>query len=244
MPRDIMGKMVGFALMMSYIPPSEPEVFRTAVQALIAEFKSHLTENIIKQYLNGNPKDLGGRCAGPAGTVASNQGGERRGGWLKNGLAKILKFYGITTTVNPVYFLIAAAKDTEFYFPNGANCIATKPNRALVEQDAFKSLSALANHNASRGNFSSDFLYSICTIKDATGHGNEVPLHTVLGKKNTHFTVFIPSIATQLNTLKRMLLADADGRSSGPMAFMQHCPSLSQVSQITSNPTNCYNHLS
>jgi hypothetical protein len=40
-----------------------------------------------------------------------------------------------------------------------------------------------------------------------------------------------------------MLLADADGRSSGPMAFMQHCPSLSQVSQITSNPTNCYNHL-
>lgn len=236
--------MVGFALMMSYIPPSEPEVFRTAVQALIAEFKSHLTENIIKQYLNGNPKDLGGRCAGPAGTVASNQGGERCAGWLKNGLAKILKFYGITTTVNPVYFLIAAAKDTEFYFPNGANCIATKPNRALVEQDAFKSLSALANHNASRGNFSSDFLYSICTIKDATGHGNEVPLHTVLGKKNTHFTVFIPSIATQLNTLKRMLLADADGRSSGPMAFMQHCPSLSQVSQITSNPTNCYNHLS
>ena len=144
--------------MMSYIPPSEPHVFQIAVQALIAEFKKHLTGNIIQQYLNGNPKDLGGRCAGPAGTVASNQGGERRGGWLKHGLTKILKFYGITTTVNPVYFLIAASKDAEYYFPKGANSIATKPNRALVEQDAFKSLSSLANHNASKGNFSSDIL--------------------------------------------------------------------------------------
>ena len=101
----------------------------------------------------------------------------------------------------------------------------------------------MANHNASKGNFSSDILYSICNVTNETGERIEVLLHTVLGKKNMHFTVFIPSIRTQLNTLKRMLLADADRRSSGPMSFMQHCPSTSQVNQITSNPTNCFNHL-
>lgn len=205
-----MGKIVGIVLMMSYIAPNNCDVFVTAVQMLKSEFKQHFSDNMIKQYLNGNPNDLGGRCAGPAGTVASNQGGERRGGWLKHLLALlVLKSYRITTTINPVFFLIAAAKDAEDYFPLGEKGIVTQPNRAKLEVNGFKCLERLANHNSNMGNFSSDFLYSICMAM-AGGDVAEVLLHTVLGKKNAHFTVFIPSISTQCNTLKQMLLEDAD----------------------------------
>jgi len=230
--------------MISYIAPNDRTTFLTAIEMLKSEFKQHLSINIIKQYLNGNPNDLGGRCAGPAGTVASNQGGERRGGWMKKILASILKMYGMTTTVNPVYFLIAAALDAEQYFPLGAQEIVTEPNRRKIEESAFKSLMQLANHNASKGNFSSDILYSICTTLDADGGtGTEVLLHAVLGKKNQHFTIFIPSIAMQCNTLRQMLLEDADIRTSGPIALMQQSLSTVDVEDITSTPVKLFTHL-
>ncbi len=246
-PQKIMGKIVGLALMMSYIAPSDTDVFHTAIQMLKSEFNQYLSENIIKQYLNGNPKDFGGCCAGQAGTVASNQGGERRGGWIKKGLSDILNLYCLSQTINPVYFLVAAANDADHYFPHGANGIATQPNRGKVEQHAFKSLSGLANHNANRANFSSDWLYSITTVETNDGDEaqirTEVPLHTILGHKNKSFTVFIPSIANQCNTLRKMLVEEADYLSSGPMALMQHCPSNDQIDDITSTPLKCYKYL-
>jgi hypothetical protein len=71
-----MGKIIAYILMISYIAPSDCIVFQHAIQMLINEFRPHFSENIIKQYLNGNHNDLGGCYAGPAGTVSSNQGGE------------------------------------------------------------------------------------------------------------------------------------------------------------------------
>ena len=58
-----------------------------------------------------------------------------------------------------------------------------------------------------------------------------------------HFNVFIPSIATQCNTLKQMLLEDADMRTSGPIALMQYCPSESDVKEISSSPMKTFSHL-
>jgi len=108
-------------------------IFLTAIEMLKSKFKEHLSVNIIKTYLNGNPNDLGGCCAGPAGTVASNQGGERRGGWMKKKISSILKMYGMTTTVNPVYFLIAAALDSRcrriLSSRSTRNCNRAKPNQ-------------------------------------------------------------------------------------------------------------------
>ena len=66
-PRKIMGKIVGLALMISYISPNDTEIFQTAVQMLQSEFKQYLSNSIIAQYLNGNPNDFGGCCAGQAG---------------------------------------------------------------------------------------------------------------------------------------------------------------------------------
>ena len=77
-----MGKIIGYILMMSFISPHDSRVFQVATEMLIEEFSQWLSPYIIKTYLNGNPNDLGGACAGPCGTVASNQGGERRGGWI------------------------------------------------------------------------------------------------------------------------------------------------------------------
>jgi hypothetical protein len=124
---------------------------------------------------------------------------------------------------------VAAANDADYYFSQGVNAIATQPNRGKFEQDAFKSLPGLANHNANRAtNFSSDWLYSICIVNTTDGNGarvqTEVPLHTVLAHKNKSFTVFIPSIANQCNTLRRMLVEEAAYLSSGPMASCNTVP--------------------
>ena len=108
-------------------------------------------------------------------------------------------------------------------------------------------MSGLHKHNANRGNFSSDWLYSITTVEGTDNDGaqirTEVPLHTLLGRKNKSFTVFIPSIANQCNTLRKMLVEEADYLSSGPMALMQHCPSNDQIDVITSTPLKCYKYL-
>jgi len=102
----------------------------------------------------------------------------------------------------------------------------------------------LANRNATKGNFSSDILYSISMTLDADGSiETEVLLHTVLGKKNQHFTIFIPSIALQCNTLRQMLLEDADIRTSGPIALMQQSLSTLDVEDITSTPVKLFTHL-
>jgi hypothetical protein len=108
----------------------------------------------------------------------------------------------------------AAALDAEAYFPLGAEQIVTEPNGTKIEEDAFKSLMQLSNHNARKGNFSSDLLYSICTTLNADGGiGTEVLLHTLLGKKDKHFIIFIPFIAMQCNTLQQMLIEVADIRT-------------------------------
>lgn len=153
----------------------------SSVQMLIDEFKPYLNDNIIKQYLNGNPNDLGGCCAGPAGTVASNQGGERRGGWIKRGLHSTLKSYGLAKTVNPIYFLIAAAKDVDHYDHD----ICVKHNRSKFEQLAFKSMTGLSKHNPKKA-FSSDWLYSICTNVGVEGVPIEVQYFQCLYPINCH----------------------------------------------------------
>ena len=50
----MMGKIVGLILMISYIAPNDRGIFLTAVEMLKIEFKQHLSDNIIKQYLSGD----------------------------------------------------------------------------------------------------------------------------------------------------------------------------------------------
>lgn len=242
-PRETMGKIIAYILMISYIAPSDHEVFAHALQMLIQEFQPCFSANIIKQYLNGNRFDLGGWCAGPPGNVASNQGGERRGGWQKDQHEKVLSSYSLSKTKNPIYFIISAAQDAERNNYSGAATIVINPVRSKAEEIvAFKCISGLASYNAKRGNFSSDWLYVVCVLKD-TELDVEVPLHTCLGKKGKNFTVFIPSWTTQCNTLRKLLLNHVALQGSGPMALMQHCPSPAEVCELTSTPKKCFEHL-
>ena len=61
----------------------DKETFTYAVDLLLDEYGEHLSPHLRETYLTKNPSDLGGNCAGRAGEVASTQGAERRGGWIK-----------------------------------------------------------------------------------------------------------------------------------------------------------------
>jgi hypothetical protein len=238
-----MGKIIAYILMISFISPSDHDVFTNALQMLIQQFQPYLSDNIIKQYLNGNCCDLGGWCVGPPGNVASNQGGERRGGWQKVQHEQVLSNYSLSKTKNPIYFIIAAAQDAERHNFKGAQTIVTNPVCLKADETAaFKCLSGLASFNGKRGNYSSDWLYAVCVVTDID-LVVEVPLHSCLGKRDKHFSVFIPSWTTQCNTLRKLLLDHVALQGSGPMALMQHCPSPAQVCELTSTPKKCFEHL-
>lgn len=82
-PRKIVGKIVGLLLMMTFIAPDDNETFNLAIDLLIDEYGEYLSKHLKETYLTKNPNHLGGVCAGRAGEVASTQGGERRGGFIK-----------------------------------------------------------------------------------------------------------------------------------------------------------------
>ena len=72
--------------MMNFIVSGDIESFEAATNLLLKEFDQYLSKNSRAQYLTGDPSDIGGLCAGRHGEVASTQGAERRGGWIKENL--------------------------------------------------------------------------------------------------------------------------------------------------------------
>ena len=238
---------------MTFIPPHDIESYRSAINLLIKEFGDHLSQKFRDQYLTGNPNDLGGLCAGRPGEVASTQGGERRGGWIKKCHDDVCKQFGLKVKpTNPLFFLAAAAKDGERKQNDIAN-IAIMPNRkkVLSAYDALRTISAYQVRDSNEliddtrnnvYNWCSDWLYCSCiTEKNEAGTfvKEEVPLHSVIGQNQTEFKITFPSLTAQFTELKLMYLERAQFNSGAPMSMQTTSMSVRDVRKMLKDPTGC-----
>ena len=257
-PRRIIGKIVSLMIMMTFIPPDDIESYRTAVDLLLEEFDEYLSDNFRSQYLTGDPNDLGGLCAGRSGEVASTQGAERRGGWIKSCLADVREVFSLSDNPrNPLFFLAAAAWDGERKQNDIAN-LTTTPNRKKAEI-AYDALRTIARYKVpdsdeqlrcdakQHGNWCPDWLYHLCTtviIEGGVMVTKEVCLHDVLGKKNTEFKITFPSLSALFTELKLMLLEQVQIYSGAPMSLQTSSMSSEGVQKMLKDPSGCIKVLS
>lgn len=243
--KDI-SKIIPLLIMMGFISPGDTVSFRVATDLLFAEFGHCLSDNFRKEYLNGTPARLGGLCAGRPGEVASTQGCERRGGYIKNDMKDKRK------TLNVLSMMLAAAKDGSRGTTNNTHLVATVPDRSKVkgEYDLLRRISKFKCPDPNETgwerknvkNFTSDFLYCLCKVNTTDTEGNiiesEVPLHSVLGKEGQEFNIAIPSLSLVYTQLKLTLLAETEYTGS-PMFMQTEAITVDGVREMLSTPTKC-----
>ena len=251
-PREKISKIVGLLIMMTFIPPDKRESYEIAVDLLIKEYGDFLSTNFRAQYLTKDPNHLGGLCAGRAGEVASTQGGERRGGYIKYCNKQICESFGLGhRSRNPLMLIAALGRDGKRK-QNKIENVAVLPNYNKVKK-GYDILRNLARYrvpddddlgdNRIRPNFCSDFLYARVTRTKANGTGipveEEVSLHSVLGQNGAVFKVMFPSISatyTDLKILKEDQVFDVIG---GPAAMQMQTMSMEDVSKMLKDPRGC-----
>ena len=252
--KDIVGKLVGLMIMMTFIPPHDIESYKSAIKLLINEFGDHLSQTFRNQYLTGNPADLGGLCAGRPGEVASTNGGERRGGVLKNCYRDVLQDFSVGKQNNPLFFIAAAAKDGERK-QNNIDNIAVTPNRKKVHHSAYGALRTISTHQVQDSdkiisdaakkirNWCSDWLYCSCTVTEMNEAGavlrKEVPLYSVIGHDNAEFEITFPSLSALFTEIKLMLLELAQFNSGAPMSMQSMSMSVCDVRAMLKDPAGC-----
>ena len=251
-PKDIVGKMVGLMIMMTFIPPHDIESYKSAIKLLIDEFGDYLSQNFRDQYLTGNPTDLGGLCAGRPGEVASTNGGERRGGVLKENYRDVLQEFNVGKQNNVLFFIAAAARDGERKQNNIGN-IAVTPNRKKVF-NAYGALRTISTHQVQDSdeiisdatkkirNWCSDWLYCSCIVTENEAGAvvrKEVPLHSVIGRDNTEFEITFPSLSALFTEIKLMLLQRAQFNSGAPMSMQSMSMSVHDVRAMLKDPAGC-----
>ena len=252
-PRKVVGKIVGLLIMMTFIPPDKKESYGNAIDLLIQEYDKYLPPNFRATYLSKDPNDLGGLCAGRAGEVASTQGMERRGGYIKKCFRETCKSFGLgTKSGNPLMLISALAIDGMRNQNNIAN-IAVEPNRKKVAS-SYALLRTFANYRVPRPddllcnlrvnhNFCSDFLYCLCiaTIINESGSPveTEVPLFSVLGKEDAEFKITFPSISAQCTELKQMKMEEVLDVIGGPAALQMQSMSAESVTTMLKDPRGC-----
>ena len=215
-------KIMGIVYMMSYITPGDIETFHHAVGLLVKKHPN-INDKVLNDYFS-SPLKLGGRCAGPAGTMGSSQGCERQGGSHKNEHRNMLKndFHRNANqqSKNPVRMLEASSRYADYHlYP--LEKFATTPTkiRGACLPEVLKELRKLANYQPPRANtrnpllcrnFPSKWIYSVCKVDE-----KEMPLHKVLGI-SASFDLYFPTDSRQLTSLSLMLRNQASELSGAP----------------------------
>ena len=251
-PREIIAKIVGVLIMMTFIPPDKRESYSAAIDLLIKEYGDFLSKNFRAQYLTKDPNHLGGLCAGRAGEVASTQGGERRGGYIKNCHKQVCLSFGIgQRSRNPLMLVAALGRDGKRK-QNKIENIAVVPNYNKAKK-GYEVLRTLARYRVPDDddigdkrispNFCSDFLYALVTRAKANGTGTpveeEVSLHSVLGQDGAEFKIIFPSISTTYTELKRLKEEQVFDVIGGPAAMQMQTMSMEDVSKMLKDPRGC-----
>mmetsp|Transcript_10351 Transcript_10351/g.20739 ORF Transcript_10351/g.20739 Transcript_10351/m.20739 type:complete len:573 (+) Transcript_10351:1404-3122(+) len=208
-----MGKVVHKLITMNYADCAD--TVRYALELLKKEH--NFTDRIIKDYLNGDLMDLGGRAAGRAGEVGSTQGLERKGGNVKDRHRELIaSSCGKNKAAEKGNFLnILLACAMEKSFDTAKDGVATKPDRSALE-GAYDVIRTIANLKSKPGSPPADFVFSFCQVDDGEDTKestpcNLQPLHDVVGKVGAEeqdqrsITIFWPSLSRVYTSMKIML---------------------------------------
>ena len=114
------------------------------------------TEILMSKYPQAfNGPSLGGRCLGLPGQVSSNQGGERRGGIVKEHHVRIVRSFPKEEKSNIIHLMTAVAVDIQTTIQ--LNEFATKPVRELSDYG----LARIISDYDEKGNLVPEALYDM-----------------------------------------------------------------------------------
>lgn len=199
------------------------EIASEAIRLITAEH--NFSDHVIKEYLNGNPLDLGGRGAGRDGECGSAQGVEKKGGNIKSKRCAIIDQTGSKDKEaernNFLNLMLAFAHDKIY---DTAETVAVTPDRSKL-LPAYKNLITLSRSKK----MPADWLLSFCMAPDVTGNLMFVNLCDVLGKKDVSFEISWPT-ASRMATSTRLLL---ERRTTGQLTTGLMCLQLDTVSDIS-----------
>lgn len=195
---------MSYVLRFNYLVSTED--LEQATELLKSKYPQAFNEHMVTQYF-GCPTDLGpslgGRCLGLPGQVSSNQGGERRGGIVKEHHVRIVRSFPKEEKSNIIHLMNAVAVDIQTTIQ--LNEFAMKPVRELSDYG----LARIISDYDEKGNLVPEALYMIC--KDEAGDIVRTP--DVLGKDDKNFKIYIPT-SSRLYTSINQIWEGRDSMSS------------------------------
>lgn len=213
--------------MISCIAPNDLETYANAMNLLIQQYEKNISAYVRKAYFNGNPYDLGGRCAGRAGDGGSTQGMESIGGKVKAAQKNVTRRYANPKqeSKNPLRLMAGAARYASFHMKldDPLSKFSAEPIRdakfmtpildeirMLSDYEPPREPAASSRRKFKPNNLSMTWLYSICVVNDV-----EMPIEDVLGKHES-FEWYIPTASRVLTSLSMMERKKMIDRSSAP----------------------------
>ncbi|EJK76583.1 hypothetical protein THAOC_01645, partial [Thalassiosira oceanica] len=162
-----MSKFVADVLYANYLTPNCKEDYDAFIDLLTEKYprimngETPQSKHISTFYLTKDPRKLGGRAVGPAGTPGSNNGGEKKGGTIQKKFADLTKKYSNKEKKNPIHICIAIAYD-QHGSPHFSK-FATSP---IKHSDDFDMVRTTAEHPLEMANLGSNLLYMVFTSTD------------------------------------------------------------------------------
>jgi len=136
------AKIVGDAILANYIPPKDKEDHESFIDLMWERHDERLgtdekhREHVASTYLSKNPLKLGGRVVGLPGQSGSNNGGEKKGGGIKDRWRRITKRLASDVVKSPVFIVAAIAKD--LMMSPDISEFAWKPVRSIHDYDLLR----------------------------------------------------------------------------------------------------------
>jgi len=208
------AKIVGDAMLANYIPPMHKEDFEAFIDLMRDRHHDKLEtkqekneaqrEHVNKTYLSYDPLRLGGRGAGIPGQSGSNNGGEIRGGNIKNKWRHVTKKCSKVAKKSVVYIVGAVAMDL-MMCPNLNDTkkgFAYKPVRDESDYGLLRRISKFNLDGDDNALLPHDIQYMICT--EYGSHTADVNPHEVIGNGNVSCSFQLPTASRVLTSLRQM----------------------------------------
>lgn len=204
------------------------------------------SKHISTFYLTKDPRKLGGRAVGPAGTPGSNNGGEKKGGTIQKKFADLTKKYSNKEKKNPIHICIAIAYD-QHGSPHFSK-FATSP---IKHSDDFDMVRTTAEHPLEMANLGSNLLYMVFTStdwKDMTVEERRKAVEvkdpevfldpvTILGDSMRSFIVHCPNGQVTYPLVRQYQKEVALGLLSAPFSERRH---LVSINDEANTPEKCH----
>ena len=214
------AKIVGDTMLANYIPPKYESDFKSYIDLMRERHDDRLStkhenneahkRHVYNSYLSHDPKRLGGRAVGIPGQGGSNNGGEARGGEIKNSWRSITKKCNKEAKKSPLFIVAAVAMDLmmlpnltqDEYKPDKTNQFAFKPPKSEHDYDFLRRINKFNIESNPDGNLPSNAQYMMAT--NYGKHAEVIDFCKVIGNGSCSCTFQLPSCSRVLTSLRAM----------------------------------------